>query len=246
MDAQRNLLFVATPAAALLLLLTGCNSEMVCGPGTVQVGNACIVDDSTGGGGGTDGTGGGDSDAGTGGPADMMADASGGGGGGGGGGGTGGGDYSPDPPGGGGGGGGGGGDGGCDAASGECDAWEEAIAAGLVDRQMAAGCGRAMEHEERIDGVAERHADHQASVDMLTSDSPDGNLFDQVGDAGLEFRDVAALFSVTYDSPEDVLTRWDANADAADILTRCDHVIGVGVATGESGDSYVTVLLARL
>jgi hypothetical protein len=252
MAAQTPLLYVATPAAALLLLFSGCTSETVCGPGTIEVGNACIVDDSASGGTTDDGTSTPpptSDDAGTGGGGDGTGGSGGGTGGTGGGtGGTGGtgddGGFSTEPPGGGGGGGAGGM--GCDAASGECDTWEEAIAAGLVDRQMAAGCDTAMTHDERIDAIAEAHAAHQASIDMLTTDSPDGPLFDQVADAGVEYRDVASLFSISGRGPDDVLDRWDASDRAAPILSRCDDVIGVGVATGESGDSYVTVLMASL
>jgi uncharacterized protein YkwD len=134
---------------------------------------------------------------------------------------------------------------GCDAATDECDAWEDAIAIALVEAQMAAGCSRAMVNDDRIDTIAENHAAHQAAIDMLTSESPDGSLFTQVGDAGVEFRDVAALFSVTVDGPEDVMRRWAAGSDTAPMLGRCDSAMGVGVATGESGDSYVTVLMAR-
>jgi hypothetical protein len=152
----------------------------------------------------------------------------------------GGGDYSTDPP-----GTTGSSADGCDVASGECDVWEEEITAALIARQMAAGCDRAMVTDERIDTIAENHAAYQAMVDMITTDSPDGNLFDQVGDAGVEFRDVAALFSVTVRGSEDVVSRWAAGADTRDVLTRCDSAIGVGVATAESGDSYVTVLMAR-
>ncbi len=259
MAARAPILLVATPGAALLLLLSACTSDTVCGAGTIEVDGTCVVDDTTAGS-TTDGGSGSlppaDSDAGMEDPMGSGSTGGTGGGGSGSGSGTGGtgsgggsgsgsadGGYSTDPP---GSDSGGSAATGCDAASGECDAWEEAIAAGLVERQMAAGCDHAMMSDPRIDGVAETHAAYQASIDMLTSDSPDGSLFDQVSAAGVDYRDVASLFSVSVDGPDDVLTRWDASTRAAPILTRCDTIIGVGVATGASGDSYVTVLMARL
>ncbi len=250
MPAKTPLLLLATPGAALLLLLAGC-TETVCGPGTVKVGHACVADES---GTSDDGTGSlppMTDDAGTGMDEDPIAsggdgtdDGTGGTDDGSGGTDTGGDDFSTDPP----GGSDGSGDGrtGCDATAGECDLWEEAIAAGLVERQMAAGCDHAMTHDDRLDTIAEAHADYQASVEMITTDSPDGPLFDQVADAGVDFRDVASLFSVSVDGPEDILSRWDASDRAAPILSRCDDVIGVGVSTSEGGDSFVTVLMAEL
>ncbi|MBW2461723.1 MAG: hypothetical protein JRH11_08755 [Deltaproteobacteria bacterium] len=220
----------------------GCATDMVCGPGTVQIGNACIVDDVAAGGGDDAGPTappspradagmttapprtdpGSGSDAGTGSPEDDGG-------------------FSTIPP-----GTGGPRDGGPTGCTGtECDTWAEAIAAGVVAAQMAAGCGEAAIVDERIVPIAARHAAHQASLDRLTMNSPEGSLFTQVGAAAVDFRNIAALVSVSVDGPEDVLARWAAGADTAAILGRCDAALGVGVATGASGDSYVTVLMAH-
>ena len=230
-------LLAAAALAGTLGLLVGCDTGTECGAGTHQVGDTCIGD-AEGGGGGTPapmtpadagpadpgpgdpgpppgGGGSGDADAGSG--------------------------FSTTPP----GGGGGPAPPGCDEATGECDEWEAAISAGVAARQAAAGCTRTLVEDARVDGVAERHARHQADIDAIDPTSPDGNLFDQVTDAGVRFRDVAALFSVTRDGAEEVLDRWAANPDTAVILGRCDELVGVGVASSATEASYVTVILAR-
>ncbi len=223
---------------SLSVVSMGCATDMVCGPGTVQIGNACIVDDMAAGGGDDAGATappspgddagtttappGTDRDAGTGSPGDDGG-------------------FSTVPP-----GTGGPRDGGATGCTGaECDTWAEAIAAGVVAAQMAAGCDEAAIVDERIVPIAAGHAAHQASLDRLTMDSPDGSLLTQVGDTAVEFRNIAALVSVSIDGPDDVLARWAAGADTAAVLGRCDAALGVGVATGASGDSYVTVLMAH-
>ena len=231
-------------AATLALLAWGCGGDgdgVSCGPGTVRVGDTCVADSSSGGGGSMM-----DGDA-------SVGDPGGGGGGGppGGGGSGGGGSTAPDaggfstePP--VDGGGGFAGPAGCDAAGGECDAWETGILDGLRTRQAAAGCADMLVEEPRVDTVAERHATHQATVDRLDSSSPDGDLFMQVADEGVRFMDAAAAFSATRLGAEDVLTRWDANPSVAPLLRRCGYMTGVGVETGASGVSYVSLLMVKL
>ena len=233
--------------AALMLLAWGCGGDdggggASCGPGTVLVGDLCVPDESGGGGGG----GGGPvamADAGPSDPGGGGGDPGGGGGGGGGGGETTDAGFGTEPP---GGGGGFPGSYGCDMAAGECDTWESEIADGLRARQAAAGCGTELAEDERVDRVAERHAEHQATVDRLDATSPDGNLFEQIAAEGVRYTDGAAAFSVTRLGSEDVLTRWDANPDVAPLLTRCGYMIGVGVHTSETRASYVTLLMAKL
>lgn len=224
-----------------LLATSGCGGEdmVSCGPGTVRVGDTCVSDgdDGTGGtvmadagptgggstpGGGTsDGTGGGGGGDGT-----TTADAG----------------FGTTPP---------GDDGdydgppGCDEATGECAEWDTALLDGLRSRQMAAGCTEELVPLDGVDVVAQRHAEYQASVDRLDPSSPDGNLFEQIADEGVRFMDGAAMFSVTRSGAEDVLTRWDANPDVAPLMTRCGYATGVGVSTGASGATYVTVLMVN-
>ena len=229
--------------ATVVVLGTGCGGdEVTCGEGTVRMGGSCVaIDDDDRGGtsltadGGTtttpgDGSGGGGSGGGSGGGGGSTdADAGAG--------------FGTEPP----------GDGGtfagppgCDEAGGECDEWEEGILAGLRARQSSASCGSDLVEDERVDVVAERHAAYQASVDRLDTSSPDGNLFEQIADEGVRFRDAAAMFSVTRLGAEDVLERWDANPDVAPLMERCGYMTGVGVTTSESGASYVTVLMVNL
>jgi uncharacterized protein YkwD len=124
--------------------------------------------------------------------------------------------------------------------------WAMTIASGVSGAQMTNGCSHALMTDERIAAVALRHAEHQASVDMLTSMSPDGDLFDQVATAGVTFTAAAALFGGARGAPDRVVERWAAGMDTAEVLRRCDDMIGVGVATSDaSGTSYITVLLAK-
>lgn len=234
--------------AIAALLLWGCGSEgdgVSCGPGTVRVGDTCVADSTGGGGsmtggdasvgdpggGGGGGPGGGGPSGGGGGGGSTVADAGG---------------FSTEPPVDGGGGGGFAGPMGCDSASGECDEWANGILAGLRTRQSDAGCTDMLVEDERVDVVAERHASYQASVDRLDSSSPDGDLFMQVADEGVRFMDAAAAFSVTRLGAEDVLTRWDANPSVAPLLRRCGYMTGVGVETGASGATYVSLLMVKL
>jgi len=240
----RGILFGLVASLAMLTVVvgSGCGGEEVtCGDGTVRMGSSCVaLDDDPGTthtadggttttpGGGSDGSGGGGTGGGgTGGGSDADAGAG----------------FGTEPP----------GDGGtfagppgCDEAGGECDEWEEGILAGLRARQSSASCGMELVEDERVDVVAERHAAHQASVDMLDTSSPDGNLFEQIADEGVRFRDAAAMFSVTRLGAEDVLERWDMNPDVSPLMERCGYMTGVGVTTSESGASYVTVLMVRL
>lgn len=222
--------------ASIALALAGCgdSTEVTCGPGTVASGDTCIPTGASG-----PGTGGGTPTGGTGGtptgggggsttPYDGGAPGSDSG-------------YSTSPP---------GSTGtrpppGCDVAAGECTTWANELVAGLSARQTAAGCAMPSTVDPRIAGVAQRHAEYQASVDRIDASSPDGPLFDQIVAAGVRFGDAAALFSQTRSGAEDVLDRWAANPDAAVHLARCGDLIGVGVSTSADGDSYVTLLMAR-
>lgn len=229
----------AALAAAMLLVaaagLCGCGGDdMICGPGTIEIGNVCIAED--------DGDGPPPSmpppgtDAGP--PAGEEGDSTpprpG----------T---DTTPPPPaeeddtpprp-------GTGTRGGCSMEDGECAEWARTIATAVSDAQVANGCSRDLIYDDRINSVAQRHAEHQASVDMLTAESPDGSLFDQMTGAGVAWTDVGALFGGVRTMPESLVARWAAGEDTNEVLQRCDTHIGVGAATGESPVTYVTVLLA--
>lgn len=253
MLVRGTILGLAVLAAVLVAAVgSGCGGdEVTCGDGTVRVGDSCLaIDDGsgttpmadggtvttpggggTGSGGGGTGSGGGGTGSGGGGTGSGGGDADGGAG------------FGTSPP----------GDGGtfagppgCDMASGECDEWEQDILAGLRERQAAAGCSAELVDDPRVDAVAERHAQHQADVDMLDSSSPDGNLFDQIADEGVRFRLAAAMFSVTRLGADDVLERWDDNPDVDPLMDRCGYMTGVGIATSETEASYVTVLMVKL
>jgi hypothetical protein len=223
--------------SALLLALGGCTvitstSDTVCGPGTTLEGDACVADGSgaeptspgdPGDGTPGDGTpGDGTPDDGTvpgGGPAvpptgDPPGE-----------------DPSPDLL-------------GCDEASGECDAWRDALLAAVVEHQRGF-CGEGPEIDPRIVEIAQDHADHQAEIDALdAASSPE--LFDRVYEAGVIAPQMAAAYSQTVEGPGDVIARWLRRGTDAGILTdRCDLYVGAGVATNpESGWSYVTLLAA--
>jgi len=226
--------------ASLLLTAAACDSpgSVVCGPGTVQVGSQCVAGGPDGMGmmmndppptpppsGGTDaGPGGGTMD-----PPPPMGGA----------------DAGPDfrstppgpmgrPP-----------SPGCDTSDGDdCAAWADALAA-LIASHEGRGCGDDLTRPSELQGIAERHAQHQASVDMLDPTSPDGDLFRQIRDADVVFMNAGALFSVGNYGAEDVMDRWLDGADTTDVLDQCWTMAGVGFATGESGWSYATVILAR-
>ena len=133
---------------------------------------------------------------------------------------------------------------GCDMAMGECAAWADDLVA-LIAANPGRGCASALVRPEGMQTVADRHAAHQASVDMLDATSPDGNLFEQVRTAGVTFMFAGALFSVGRTGAGDVMGRWSEGSDTAAVLNQCWTMAGVSFATGESGWSYATVLLAR-
>ncbi len=127
---------------------------------------------------------------------------------------------------------------GCDEASGECERWAAQLVGSL------AGCAPAI--DPAAQAIAARHAQHQADLDRMTSESPDGSLFDQLRAAGVSFRDAGAAFSVTREGPTDVLARWSASPGTRPILDRCWTHAGAAFRTSETGASYVTlVLIAR-
>jgi len=206
---------------ASLLLVAACDSPggVVCGPGTVQVGSQCVA-------GGGDGMGMMMNDPP---PPPPMGGA----------------DAGPDfrstppgpmgaPP-----------EPGCDTAMGDdCAAWADALAA-LIGSHEGRGCGDELTRPSELQGIAERHAQHQASVDMLDPTSPDGDLFRQIRDADVVFMNAGALFSVGNYGAEDVMDRWLDGSDTAGVLGQCWTMAGVSFATGESGWSYATVILAR-
>lgn len=127
---------------------------------------------------------------------------------------------------------------GCDGASDECDAWAATLVGALP------GCALAI--DPGAQAIAERHAQHQADLDRLTSASPDGSLFDQLRAGSVRFRDAGAAFSVTRQGPADVLARWSENEATAAILERCWTHAGAAFRTSDTGASYVTlVVIAR-
>lgn len=210
-----------------LVCVLGCNPpEVSCGPGTVLMGDQCVAQSST-------------SDAGTMSPppgtdggtpmmdpppppgTDAGAEWS---------------DTPPvmgPPP-----------EPGCDMATGECAAWADELVT-LLAAHPGRGCGDAITRPDGMQAVADRHAQHQADVDMLDSTSPDGDLFRQVRDAGVRYMNAGALFSVGRLGAEDVMDRWADGDGTRDVLDQCWTMAGVSFATGESGWSYATVLLAR-
>jgi hypothetical protein len=232
---------IGISVAMLALSLAGCGDDggtgggggdpLACGPGTVRMGSLCVAADPGGGDPGGGDPGGGDPGGGDpmmhsdGGPPPPEGDA--------------GPDFSPYPP----GGGPATGEPGCDETMGECTTWSADLVAAL-NASRPAGCGRMLEVEPRIAEVALRHATHQASLDRVTADSPDGNLFEQVTAAGVYFMDGAVLFASTRLGAADAIMRWSARPDTSTHLGRCDRWVGVGFATGASGASYVTVLFA--
>ncbi|MCA9605817.1 MAG: hypothetical protein KC619_09490 [Myxococcales bacterium] len=133
---------------------------------------------------------------------------------------------------------------GCDMATGECAAWADALVT-LLAAHPGRGCAEAIARPEGMQAVADRHARHQAEVDMLDSTSPDGDLFRQVRDEGVPFMYAGALFSVGRLGAEDVMGRWAEGGGTREVLDQCWTMAGVSFATGESGWSYATVLLAR-
>ncbi|MCA9490620.1 MAG: hypothetical protein KC621_11900 [Myxococcales bacterium] len=133
---------------------------------------------------------------------------------------------------------------GCDMATGECEAWADTLVE-LLAAHPGRGCSEAVTRPEGLQAVAERHALHQADIDMLDSTSPDGDLFRQVRDAGVHFMNAGALFSVGNQGAADVMGRWADRGATSMVLDQCWTMAGVSFATGESGWSYATVLLAR-
>jgi hypothetical protein len=132
---------------------------------------------------------------------------------------------------------------GCDEAMGECSTWAADLVS-LLNASRPSGCARMLESEPRIAMVALRHATHQASLDRVTAESPDGNLFEQITAAGVPLATGASLFASTRSGAADALMRWTARPETAMHLGRCDQWVGIGFATGASGASYVTVLFA--
>lgn len=133
---------------------------------------------------------------------------------------------------------------GCDAAEGECGEWADELVA-MLAANPGRGCEAPLTRPEGMQTIAQRHAAHQASIDMLDASSPDGNLFEQIRDSGVTFMFGGALFSVGRTGAGDVMGRWADGSDTAAVLDQCWTMTGVSFATGESGWSYATVLLAR-
>lgn len=133
---------------------------------------------------------------------------------------------------------------GCDMATEECAEWADALAA-LLEAHAGRGCATPIERPAGMQAVAERHALHQAEIDMLDATSPDGDLFAQVEEAGVRFMNAGALFSVGRFGADDTMERWADRAATREVLDQCWTMAGVSYATGESGWSYATVLLAR-
>lgn len=129
-------------------------------------------------------------------------------------------------------------------ATGECAEWATALAA-LIAAHPGRGCASPVTRSAGIQGVADRHAAYQASVDMLDASSPDGDLFAQVRSSGETFMFAGALFSVGRMGAADVMGRWADGSDTAAVLNQCWTKAGISFATGASGWSYATVLLAR-
>lgn len=209
----------------LLLLGVGCDGggSVSCGPGTVQMGDQCVAVPP-----GTDAgppsTPPPMSDAG---PATMPPPDT---------------DAGPDgwstlPP-------GTGAPPGCDEAAGECDAWEQELHA-LIEGHAGRGCAAPLAIDPAAQAVADAHAAHQASLDMITASSPDGDLFGQMRAMGAEFMYAGALFSVTREGASDVMSRWVMSPERRAVLDQCWTIGGVAVATSETGASYVTVVLGR-
>jgi len=132
---------------------------------------------------------------------------------------------------------------GCDAAAGECDAWELAVLRGVRAAQTEGGCETAVTGDPRLDRVAEANALAAAEADALLTNTR--ALFDDVYATGVEIFWISAAFSVTTDGPENVLARWRANPRTAPLFMGCDRLAGIGIATNAgSGKSYVTLILA--
>lgn len=128
---------------------------------------------------------------------------------------------------------------GCDASSGECDAWAAELVR-LLD--AARSCETSLAIDDAAERVAQRQADYQASIDRLTGASPDGDLFDQLRADGVTFSDAGAMFSTTREGPSDVVARWQANPNTAPLVARCWTHVGAAFSTSASGASYATVL----
>ena len=133
---------------------------------------------------------------------------------------------------------------GCDMATGECEEWADELVE-LLATHSGRGCGAEVTRPEGMQSIADRHALHQAGIDMLDSSSPDGDLFEQVRAGGVHFMFAGALFSVGRTGAADIMGRWADGSDTAAVLDQCWTMAGVSFATGESGWSYATVLLAR-
>jgi len=129
-------------------------------------------------------------------------------------------------------------------ASGECSEWADTLVA-LIASHPERACGEALTRPDGLQGIADRHALHQAGVDMLDPTSPDGDLFQQIRASGVTFMNAGALFSVGRSGADDVFARWAAGEDTGAVLSPCWTMAGVSFATADSGWSYATVLLAR-
>jgi hypothetical protein len=197
---------------AIACLLAGCNADLpslMCGPGTMRVGDQCLPIDPSYDAGSNDDDAGTmfEADAGTP-PADYDAGS----------GWTTGGPSNP----------------GCDEAAGECDAWEAELLS-----MLRAGC--AVADDPGAAAVADVQTAHSAQVDRIMTDSPAGTVFEQLNARDIEYREAAALFSVTRTGAADVMERW-RNGDSAPMLARCYTHVGVSFHTSASGASYTTVV----
>jgi hypothetical protein len=126
---------------------------------------------------------------------------------------------------------------GCDEASGECDAWELELLTAL-----RAGCA-GLAVDPALQAISDEHSSYMAGVDRLSATGGRGTIFDQLADHGIDYSDAAALFSMTRDGAEDVLSRWRTNADSGAILSGCYTHAGVSFETSATGATYATVVL---
>lgn len=201
---------------AAVSLIAGCNAELpslMCGPGTMRVGDQCVpADPGYDAGMPEEGD-----DAGTGyeGDAGMPPEG-----------------YDagdewntggPSNP-------------GCDEGAGECDAWEAELLAAL-----RASCA-AMAADPGVGAVADQQTQYQADIDRITATSPRGTVFDQLEARDIAYTEAAVLFSVTRTGAADVLARWRSSADSSAMLSRCYDDVGVAFHTSASGASYTTVV----
>ncbi len=124
--------------------------------------------------------------------------------------------------------------------------WFDAFQAAFVDGQAMRACSHTLERVPELDALAQSHAEESAVAMAFSANTAGGQpLY-----VAVQALDPERFRSIAYPmgsgrTPMAILDYWRADASIAPLLGRCDQYVGIGVAEGSDGFTYVVMILAN-